>query len=120
MINDFDYLKEKKRLEAWLVKAKDPACSFEEAAVARKMADKLIKKLGLYRGTKEKIFLKGLYAKEPKSKPPWVLFDLVIHKEDFIQWLQKQDGDWVHAQVCRSKTTDKWYAEVDQWKPKDV
>jgi len=107
------------RLESLLRKAKDPACSFEEAAAAREMADKLMKKLGEVRKTKDKVFLKGFYAKEPVSKPPWVLFDLLIRREELIEWLQQQEGVWINAQVCRSKSTDKWYAEVNQWSNQD-
>jgi len=115
MMDNKDY----ERLESLLRKAKDPACSFEEASICRKKADELIKKLGEHRASKEKIFLKGFYAKEPKGKPAWVLFDLSIHREDFIQWLQEQKGEWINAQVCRSRSTDKWYAEVNQWEKKD-
>ena len=106
------------RLENLLRKAKDPACSFEEASAARDMAEKLMKKIGETRNTKEKIFVKGFYAKEPIGKPPWVLFDLHIRREELINWLQQEEGPWVNAQVCRSKTTDKWYAEVNQWASK--
>jgi len=107
------------RLESLLRKAKDPACSFEEAAAAREMAEKLMNELGERRRTKEKVFIKGFYAKEPVSKPPWILFDLLIRREELIEWLQQQEGVWIKAQVCRSKSTDKWYAEVDQWSNQD-
>ena len=110
---------DQERLEALLRKAKAPACTFEEASVARKKADKLLKKLGERRNSKKKVFIKGLYAKEPKDKPSWVLFDLLLRREDLIEWLQEQEGDWVTAQVCRSMSTDKWYAEVDQWEKKE-
>ena len=106
------------RLESLLRKAKDPACSFEEASAAREMAEKLMNELGERRKSKEKVFLKGFYAKEPVSKPPWVLFDLRIRREELSEWLQQEEGPWINAQVCRSKTTDKWYAEVNQWASK--
>ena len=38
---------------------------------------------------------------------------------DVDQWLQQQEGVWINAQVCRSKSTDKWYAEVNQWSNED-
>ena len=106
------------RLESLLRKAKDPACSFEEAAAARNMAEKLMKELGETRKSKEKIFIQGLFTKEPpEGSPPWVMFSLTINKVELIDWLlQKHKGDWVNAQVCRSKSTGKFYAEENQWR----
>ena len=109
----------KDKIESLLRKAKDPACTFEEAATARNMAENLMQKHGYHRRSKEKIFIKGFYVREPKpKKPPWVLFELSIRREELLRWLEEQQGEWINAQVCKSKDTGNWYAEVDQWEKK--
>jgi len=46
------------------------------------------------------------------------LFELSIRREELLRWLNDQQGEWINAQVCKSKDTGKWYAEVDQWEKK--
>ena len=117
-----DTVKNMRLMENLYLKAKDPACSIEEASEARRKAESLRKELGLFRAKKEKVFLQGFYAKQPPEKaPPWVKFALTIKKDEFIKWLYEQEGDWVNAQICQSNSTGKWYAEVDLWnRKKDV
>lgn len=67
-----------------------------------------------------KIFVDGLMAKKPKdAAPAWVKCDLSIKRQELIDFLQKQTGDWVNVQVCEAKS-GKWYTEVNTWKPKNA
>ena len=105
------------RVETLRKKAADPACSPSEAAACRAMADKLEAQERASRATKPntKEFVRGMYAKQPhESAPPWVKFGVTIRKEELMQWLAVQEGNWVNAQVCQSKS-GKWYVEVNKW-----
>jgi hypothetical protein len=67
----------------------------------------------------EKIFVDGLIAKKPReAAPAWVKCDLSIKREELLDWLAKQTGEWVNVQVCEARS-GKWYAEVNTWKPKN-
>jgi len=108
------------RLENLLKKAMDPACSPAEAQACKTKADKLAAELGIKRRKKkrkEKLFVKGLYTKAPQeSSPEWVMFTLNINRVELIDWLLTSgDSEWINAQVCKSRGTGNFYAEVNQW-----
>ena len=98
----------------------DPACSPAEAQACKAKADKLAAELGIKRRKKkrkEKLFVKGLYTKAPQeSAPEWVMFTLNINRVELINWLLTSgDSEWINAQVCKSRGTGNFYAEVNQW-----
>lgn len=65
----------------------------------------------------ENKFIDGFIVKEPSERArEFVKAKLLIKVQEMIQWLQKQEGDWVNADIKVSKG-GKWYAMVDDWKP---
>ena len=67
----------------------------------------------------QKVFVNGLVAKKPRdTAPDWVKCNLSVKRNDLAAWLAEQAGDWINIQVCESRN-GKWYAEVDNWKPKE-
>ncbi|MEL0015275.1 MAG: hypothetical protein VW715_08670 [Rhodospirillales bacterium] len=67
----------------------------------------------------QKVFVNGLIAKKPReTAPDWIKCNLSVKRQDLAAWLTEQDGDWINIQVCESRN-GKWYAEVDNWKPKE-
>lgn len=65
----------------------------------------------------DKQFVNGLIVKPPRDNAPsFVKCAISIRREELIDWLGKQDGEWVNLDVKESKG-GKWYAEVNQWKP---
>ena len=65
----------------------------------------------------DKKFVNGLIVKEPHANAPeFVKCKLSIKREELIDFLQNQDGDWVNVDVKVSQK-GKWYAEVDDWQP---
>ena len=62
-------------------------------------------------------FIDGLIVKAPNEKAPeYVKARLSIKRAEFIAWLQKQDGEWINADI-KVGQSGKWYAAVDDWKP---
>ena len=68
----------------------------------------------------EKEFVDGLIIKAPREgAPDFVKANISIKREELIEWLGKQEGEWINLNVLASKKDpSKWYAEVDNWKPK--
>jgi hypothetical protein len=65
----------------------------------------------------EKTFPKGLIVKPPHAKAPdFIKCGISIKREEFIAWLEDQDGDWINLDVKESKQ-GKWYAQTNDWKP---
>lgn len=65
----------------------------------------------------EKRFPKGFIPKKPRDTAPgWVKMTISIKREELIEWLQNEPGDWVNLQVSEARS-GKWYATVDDWKP---
>lgn len=64
-------------------------------------------------------FVDGLIVKPPHAKAPdFVKASLSIKREALIAWLQGRDGEWVNLDVKESRN-GKWYASVNDWKPKE-
>ncbi len=62
-------------------------------------------------------FINGLMVKEPHEKAPeYVKAKLSIKRQELIEWLQQQSGEWINADIKVSQS-GKWYAAVDDWKP---
>jgi hypothetical protein len=67
----------------------------------------------------ENRFPKGLFFKEKNANAPeWVLGKISIKKQELIEWLQNEQGDWVNLDVNISKD-GKPFVKVDDWKPKN-
>lgn len=62
-------------------------------------------------------FIDGLIVKAPhENAPDYVKAKLSIRRQELIDWLSQQSGDWINADVKVSQQ-GKWYAAVDTWKP---
>lgn len=64
-------------------------------------------------------FINGLIVKAPNEKAPdYVKAKLSIKREELIEWLQSERGEWINADIKVSQN-GKWYAAVDDWKPEN-
>ena len=62
-------------------------------------------------------FIDGLIIKKPHpNAPDFVLLKLSIKREELIQWLERQSGEWINADVKESRG-GKVYAAIDSWEP---
>ena len=62
-------------------------------------------------------FVDGLMVKKPhQNAPDFVKANLSIKREDLINWLQGQSGEWINVDVKESKK-GSWYAQVNDWQP---
>lgn len=62
-------------------------------------------------------FIPGLFFKPPHDKAPeFVLAKGSIKVADMLQFLQRQEGEWVNFDLKKSRD-GKPYASVDDWKP---
>ena len=62
-------------------------------------------------------FVNGLIVKAPRENAPsFVKAQLSIKRQELIDWLTAEQGDWVNLDVKESKG-GKWYAQVNDWKP---
>lgn len=67
----------------------------------------------------ENEFINGLIVKAPNDNAPeYVKAKLSIRIADLKAWLDTREGDWVNADIKVSQN-GKWYAAVDNWKPKE-
>ena len=65
----------------------------------------------------ENLFIDGLIVKAPHDNAPdFVKAKLSIKREEMINWLQQQSGEWINADIKESRA-GKWYAAIDNWKP---
>lgn len=63
-------------------------------------------------------FINGLNFKAPNERAPeYVKAKGSIRREELITTLQGMSGEWVNFDV-RVSQAGKWYAAVDNWKPK--
>jgi hypothetical protein len=68
----------------------------------------------------ENNFIDGLIVKKPNEKAPeWIIAKLSLKRDELISWLQKQEGEWVNADIKLSKK-GTYYAQVDTWKPRKL
>ena len=62
-------------------------------------------------------FPKGLIVKRPhQNAPDFVKAKLSIKKDELIEWLKSESGEWVNLDLKTSKE-NKLYLSVDDWKP---
>ena len=71
--------------------------------------------------TDEKDFAKGLFVKE--SNVDFVKLKISINRKQFIEWLKSATSEehdtWINIDIKESKNGEKWYAEKNNWKPKE-
>jgi hypothetical protein len=66
----------------------------------------------------DKEFVDGLIVKPPISgAPDFIKCQISIKRKDLGNWLRGKEDDWINLDVKVSKK-GKWYAEVNNWKPK--
>jgi hypothetical protein len=63
-------------------------------------------------------YAEGIFynPKNPKA-PEFVLGGISIKREEALNWLAKEDGEWVNLDIKVSKKTGKPYLQVNEWKP---
>ena len=68
----------------------------------------------------EKIYAKGLFAKRNEKAPDFVVCNLSIKTDEFIQFLEENTTDkgYVNLQVLKSKDKGTLYAVLDTFEPK--
>ena len=68
----------------------------------------------------EKIYAKGLFAKRNEKAPEFVICNLSVKSDDFIQFLKENTNEkgYVNLQVLKSKDKGTLYAELDTFEPK--
>lgn len=67
--------------------------------------------------SKDAKFIPGLFFKPPNDgAPEFIISKGSIKIADLIQFLQRQEGEWVNFDLKESKE-GKFYASVDDWKP---
>jgi len=68
----------------------------------------------------EKEFVDGLIVKAPRENAPdFVKCSISIKRKDLGNWLRGKENDWINIDVKESQG-GKWYAEVNNWKPKQT
>ena len=64
-----------------------------------------------------KIFPEGFIYKKPHPKAPnWIKGTISIKKNDFIAFLEQQEGEWITIDICESKDKSKLYPVLNQWR----
>ena len=68
----------------------------------------------------EKNYAKGLFVKRNEKAPDFVVCNLSIKTDDFIQFLNGNTNDkgYVNLQVLKGKDKGTFYATVDTFTPK--
>tara|TARA_R100001244_G_C5083994_1_gene114674 strand:+ start:264 stop:500 length:237 start_codon:yes stop_codon:yes gene_type:complete len=65
----------------------------------------------------ENRFPKGIFFKAPREgAPDFVKGNLSIKREEAIEWLKEEQGEWVNLDLKSSKE-GKLYLAVNDWKP---
>ncbi len=60
-------------------------------------------------------FVDGLMVKKPHDNAPdFIKASLSIKREELINWLQGESGEWINIDVKESKK-GSWYAQVNDW-----
>jgi hypothetical protein len=63
-------------------------------------------------------FVDGFIAKAPnENAPDYVKAKVSIKREDLLNWLAKRQDEWINVEIKEGRT-GRWYASVDNWKPK--
>ena len=68
----------------------------------------------------EKIYAEGLFAKRNEKAPEFVVCNLSIKADDFMQFLEENTNEkgYVNLQVLKSKDKGTLYAVLDTFEPK--
>ena len=68
----------------------------------------------------EKNYAKGLFVKRNEKAPEFVVCNLSIKTDDFIQFLKENTNEkgYVNMQILKSKDKGTFYANVDNFTPK--
>ena len=67
------------------------------------------------------IFADGMIVKERHpNTPEWVICNVSIKKQEFINFLNTVEGDWVNLAFKRGKLSGKNYAELNTWKKEEA
>jgi hypothetical protein len=62
-------------------------------------------------------FIKGLFVKKPNEKAPqFVKAKMSFKREELIEWLQAQTGEWINMDIKESQKGE-YYVQIDTWKP---
>lgn len=70
--------------------------------------------------SKTPIFADGMRVKRPGPAAPAIaIANVSFNKEQFIKFLEAQEGDVVYVNILASKSKDSWYAALSDWKPSD-
>ena len=65
-----------------------------------------------------KVFTDGLIVKRRDNAPDFIICNLSVKVEDFVNWLEaNKNNGWVNIDVKRSGHSGKLYAELDTWQP---
>ena len=68
--------------------------------------------------TKEKVFIDGLYYKNPvEGTPDWIAGSISINRKKLGNFLRGFEEDWLNIDIKKSKSGDKYYCELNTWKP---
>ena len=63
-------------------------------------------------------FVDGFIAKAPnENAPDYVKAKVSIKREDLMNWLARRRDEWINLEIKEGRT-GRWYASVDNWKPK--
>ena len=61
-------------------------------------------------------FVDGLIVKERDEKTPeFIILKLSLKRTELLEWLDKQEGEWVNVDIKRSQKSGKLYAQVNTW-----
>lgn len=60
-------------------------------------------------------FVEGLVVRAPHAKAPaYVKASLSMRRQQLMQWLHDQNGEWVNVDIKQAQS-GKWYAAVNDW-----
>lgn len=67
---------------------------------------------------KQQVFVNGLRIFPPSGRTPaWVKGSLLINKSELMNWLDSQKDNEIRIDIKESKSGDKWYTSVSDFKP---
>ena len=66
----------------------------------------------------DKVFTDGLIVKRRENAPDFVIGNLSVKVDEFVEFLQKNSKNgWVNINLLKGKTEGKFYGELDTWEP---
>lgn len=65
-------------------------------------------------------FIKGLYVERKENAPEFVVTNLSIKSEEFIEFVKDNTNNkwYLNIDIQTSKSSWKQYAKLNEWKPK--